>query len=159
MILVLMGVSGSGKTTVGHELSARLDWPYLDADDFHPPENVEKMRAGTPLSDEDRWPWLDALNAQLRDFDARGQSVILGCSALKAVYRSRLALGCREVRWVHLTGSFELIESRLNARTGHYMPAALLRSQFATLEAPQDAITVGIDATPAQIVAQIIEQV
>lgn len=158
MILILMGVAGSGKTTVGHELSARLDWPYLDADDFHPPENVEKMRTGTPLSDEDRWPWLDALNAQLRDFDARGQSVILGCSALKAVYRTRLAQGCSDVHWVHLYGSFELIESRLNARTGHYMPASLLRSQFATLEAPDAAITIDIDATPAQIASRIVEQ-
>lgn len=158
MILILMGVSGSGKTTVGHELSARLDWPYLDADDFHPPENVEKMRAGTPLSDEDRWPWLDALNAQLRDFDARGQSAILGCSALKAVYRARLAQGCSDVHWVHLAGSFELIEARLRTRKGHYMPASLLRSQFATLEAPEEAITVDIDATPAQIASQIVEQ-
>lgn len=158
MILILMGVSGSGKTTVGRELSARLDWPYLDADDFHPPENVEKMRAGTPLSDEDRWPWLDALNAQLRDFDVRGQSVILGCSALKAVYRTRLAQGCGEVHWVHLIGSFELIESRLRTRKGHYMPATLLRSQFTTLEAPEEAITVSIDATPSQIASQILDQ-
>lgn len=159
MILILMGVSGSGKTTVGHELSARLDWPYLDADDFHPPENVEKMRAGTPLSDEDRWPWLDALNAQLRDFDARSQSAILGCSALKAVYRARLAHDCGEVHWVHLAGAFELIEARLRARKGHYMPASLLRSQFATLEAPEEAITVDIDATPAQIASRILDQI
>lgn len=159
MILILMGVSGSGKTTVGRELSARLDWPYLDADDFHPPENVEKMRAGIPLSDEDRWPWLDALNAQLRDFDARGQSAILGCSALKAVYRARLAQGCSEVHWVHLTGSFELIEARLRTRKGHYMPANLLRSQFATLEAPEEAITIDIDATPGQIASCILEQI
>jgi gluconokinase len=158
MIVVLMGVSGSGKTAVGKIVGMRLGWDYLDADDFHPAANVEKMRAGIPLQDADRWPWLERLNALLREFDARGASVILGCSALKAVYRVRLAKGCNELRWVHLSGSFELIESRLRARSGHYMPSSLLRSQFAILEAPQDALTVPIEGTPDEIAQASVEQ-
>ena len=151
MILVLMGVSGVGKTTIGQLLSARLGWPLLDADDFHPPANIEKMRSGTPLTDEDRWPWLDRLNGLLRQKDSNGESALLACSALKQKYRDRLAMGINDLRWVYLKGSFELIEARLKARKGHYMKAGLLESQFATLEEPADAITVEIAAGPEAI--------
>ena len=151
MIVVLMGVSGSGKTTVGELLSERLGWPLLDADAFHPPANIEKMRSGYPLTDEDRWPWLDRLNGLLKENDSIGASTLLACSALKQKYRDRLAAGCSDVRWVYLKGSFELIESRLKARKGHYMKAGLLESQFAALEEPADAVTADISATPEAI--------
>jgi gluconokinase len=156
MIVVLMGVSGSGKTTVGELLARRLGWPYLDADDYHPPANVEKMRAGTPLTDADRWPWLDRLNELLRQRQADGDNAVLGCSALKQIYRERLAQGLRNVRWVHLKGSFELIQSRLQVRKHRYMPASLLQSQFATLEDPADALTVDIGDTPEALARTII---
>ena len=152
MILVVMGVSGSGKTTIGQLLARRLGWPLLDADDFHPPANIEKMRSGTPLTDEDRWPWLDRLNGLLRERDFNGESVLLACSALKQRYRDRLAAGLKDPRWVYLKGSFELIEARMKARKGHYMKAGLLESQFAALEEPADAITAEISAAPAVIV-------
>jgi gluconokinase len=152
MILVVMGVSGVGKTTIGQLLSQRLAWPLLDADDFHPPGNIEKMRSGTPLTDEDRWPWLDRLNRVLREKDSNGESALLACSALKQRYRDRLADGLKDLRWVYLKGSFELIEARMKARKGHYMKAGLLESQFATLEEPADAITAEISAEPAAIV-------
>ena len=151
MILVVMGVSGVGKTTIGQLLSQRLGWPLLDADDFHPPGNIEKMRSGTPLTDEDRWPWLDRLNGLLREKDSNGESALLACSALKQRYRDRLAAGLKDLRWVYLKGSFELIEARMKARKGHYMKAGLLESQFATLEEPLDAITAEIAAAPEAI--------
>ena len=156
MIVVLMGVSGSGKTTVGEIVARELAWPYLDADDYHPAGNVEKMRAGTPLTDADRWPWLDRMNALMREQQARGENLVLGCSALKQVHRDRLALGLREVRWVHLRGTFELIQSRLQARKHRYMPASLLQSQFATLEEPADALTVDIADTPQALARTVI---
>jgi gluconokinase len=151
MIVVLMGVSGSGKTTVGQLLAERLGWPLLDADDFHPPGNIEKMRSGIPLTDEDRWPWLDRLNGLLREKDSNGESTLLACSALKQNYRARLTAGIKDPRWVYLKGSFELIDARLKARKGHYMKAGLLKSQFATLEEPLDAITTEIGTTPEAV--------
>lgn len=135
--IVLMGVAGSGKTTVGRIVAERLGWRFLDADDFHSPENVEKMRSGQPLTDDDRWPWLDRLNGLLRE----DGSAVLACSALRQRYRDRIGAGLDDVRWVHLAGSFELIGSRLAARKGHYMPASLLASQFNTLEPPSAALT------------------
>jgi gluconokinase len=157
MIIVLMGVSGSGKTTVGRILSDRLGWRFVDADDFHPASNVQKMRSGTPLTDEDRWPWLDRLNTLLRVEQSNGRDVIIGCSALKARYRQRLSAGLADVRWVHLKGSFELIESRLKARRGHYMPPTLLASQFAALEEPEEALVLDIGAEPQTLASQLIE--
>jgi gluconokinase len=158
MIIVLMGVSGSGKTTVGQELANRLGWKLLDADDYHPPANIEKMSRGVPLEDADRWPWLDRLNGMMREADARGESTLLACSALKARYRERLGAGLGDVRWVYLKGDFALIESRLLARKGHYMKAGLLQSQFAALEEPGDALVIDIAEAPAQIAARLAKQ-
>lgn len=143
MIVVLMGVSGSGKSTVGAALAAALGWPLVDADDLHPPANVAKMAAGVPLTDDDRWPWLDRVVAELRRITADGTNVILACSALKQVYRDRLA-AAGDVRFVHLRGDPETIGARLASRHHRYMPATLLGSQFAALEAPDDAIDVDV---------------
>jgi len=156
MILVVMGVSGVGKTTVGKILSQQTGWPFYDADDFHSPENVAKMRSGIALTDADRWPWLDRLNALLRDADQRGQSAVLACSALKQKYRDRLARELREIRWVHLEGSFELIKARLDARKGHYMTAQLLQSQFAALEPPINALRIEVTGDPATMARDIL---
>jgi gluconokinase len=159
MMLVVMGVSGSGKTTVGRILAQRLGWPFYDADEYHPARNVEKMRSGVPLTDTDRWPWLDALNALLRGQQAQGASAVLGCSALKQIYRERLAEGIAGLRWVHLHGPFELIQSRLQARKGHYMPAHLLESQFETLEPPSNALAIDVAATPEALAERIVREV
>jgi gluconokinase len=158
VIVVLMGVCGCGKSTVGTMLAAALRWPFLDADDFHPPANVAKMRSGIPLSDDDRWPWLDRLAAEMSSIDSRGEHAVLACSALKQVYRDRLATA-GDVRFVYLKGDAATIEPRLAARAGHYMPAALLASQLATLEEPSDAVVVDIrepvDAQAAAIVRRL----
>jgi carbohydrate kinase (thermoresistant glucokinase family) len=139
-----MGVSGSGKTTIGTALAGRLGWPFLDGDDFHPPENVAKMSAGTPLTDEDRWPWLDRLNAELRARQAKSESAVLACSALKQAYRDRLARGLLHWKLVFLHASFELLRRRIEERKHKYMPASLLQSQFATLEPPANAIQIDV---------------
>ena len=140
--VVVMGVSGCGKTVVGSNLAQRLGARFIDADDLHPPANVEKMRAGVPLEDADRAPWLALLNAKLREAVAAGDPVGLACSALKQRYRDALAAGVPGLRFVHLAGSRELIAARLAARQHRYMPASLLDSQFATLEPPADAIVI-----------------
>jgi len=152
MIVVVMGVSGSGKTTIGKLLAARLRCAFLDGDDYHPPSSVEKMAAGAPLTDEDRWPWLQELNGKL----IAEHKAVLACSALKESYRSVLAGGLSDCRFVHLRGSLELIKSRLKARQHRYMPASLLESQFATLEPPARAIEVDIGQTPARCVDGIL---
>jgi carbohydrate kinase (thermoresistant glucokinase family) len=154
VIVVVMGVTGCGKSTVGAALGERLGWPFLDADDFHPPANVEKMRAGAPLVDDDRWPWLDRLARELASIERAGGHAVLACSALKAAYRERLAVA-GDVRFVHLRGSEDLIGERLAKRSHRYMPASLLASQFATLEAPPDAIVVDIDAPVETLVERI----
>ncbi|MGH8677237.1 MAG: gluconokinase [Burkholderiales bacterium] len=158
MIVVLFGVSGSGKTTIGKLLSEKLGWPLFDADGYHPAANVEKMRSGVALTDADRRPWLDRLNTLLREQQAAGQNAILACSALKQAYRDRLADGLCDLFWIHLKGDFELIDARLKARRGHYMPPSLLRSQFATLEEPRDAITVDVTPLPDDIARDIAER-
>lgn len=153
---VIMGVSGCGKTSVGLGISARLGLPYVDGDDLHPAANVAKMAAGIPLTDDDRWPWLDAVAGVLAD----RAPVIVGCSALKRAYRDRLRAGAGgAVRFIHLTGPRDLIASRMAARTGHYMPPALLDSQFAALEppGPDEAAAVSIDAALDDIVARATE--
>lgn len=151
MIVVVMGVSGSGKSTVGALLAERLGAEFLDADEFHPPENVAKMAAGVPLTDADRAPWLARLNAELR----RRKDAVLACSALKESYRRVLAEGVA-CRFVHLRGPIELIRSRMQARSHRYMPASLLESQFAALESPGDAIEVDIAEPPERCVQLIL---
>ena len=143
MIVLLMGVCGCGKTTVGRALADELGWTFLDADDLHPPSNVEKMASGTPLTDEDRWPWYERISAELRRAAAAGHDVVLACSALKQAYRDRIARGV-DLRVVYLKGDAATIEPRLASRRGHFMPASLLASQYATLEEPPDAITVDV---------------
>ena len=154
MIVVLMGVSGSGKTKIGCTLAASLGWPFYDADDLHPPANVAKMSAGIPLTDDDRWPWLDRIVDELARAGANGGNAVLACSALRQVYRDRLARA-GDVRFVYLKGDLETIAARLAVRSHKYMPASLLPSQFATLEAPADALVIDIRADVAAKVAAI----
>ncbi len=144
LAVVVMGVSGCGKTAVGSRLAQRLGARFIDADDLHPPANVEKMRAGVPLDDTDRAPWLALLNARLREAVAAGEPVVLACSALKQRYRDSLGAGLPALRFVHLAGSRDLIAARLAARQHRYMPASLLDSQFAALEPPGDAIVIDV---------------
>jgi gluconokinase len=132
--VVVMGVSGSGKTTVAHELVRRLGCDFAEGDDFHPAENVAKMRAGQPLDDEDRWPWLRRLAAWIGEHEAAGRDAVVTCSALKRSYRDLLCDGHPSVWFAHVVADPELLRERLQARTGHYMPASLLDSQLATLE-------------------------
>lgn len=156
MIIVLMGVSGSGKTTVGKALSRQLGWTFVDADDFHPVANVEKMHRGEPLTDEDRRPWLTAIHQRLLEAAQRGENVVLACSALKHAYRDYLQHEEPEhISFVYLHGSEELIRQRLAARTGHFMNPTLLHSQFEALEAPDDAIEVDIAPPPEEIAINI----
>jgi gluconokinase len=152
VIVVVMGVSGSGKTTIGRALAQEVRWPYRDADDYHPPANVAKMAAGTPLDDTDRRPWLDKLNAVLH----QDGSVVLGCSALKEAYRQRLTAGLKEFRIVYLHGSFELLSKRAAERQHRFMPASLLKSQFETLEPPRGAIEIDVAQPVATCVQQIL---
>lgn len=157
MIAIVMGVTGSGKTTVGRLLAEQLGWEFADADDFHPRANVEKMERGVPLNDEDRAPWLDGLRVQIMNWIANGQSAVLACSALKRNYRQELSVG-REVRFVYLKGSPELIAKRLRLRRGHFADEKILAGQFADLEEPETAVTVDIAQTPEKIVAEIRER-
>jgi gluconokinase len=160
-IAVVMGVSGSGKTTIARRLADAEGWPLLEGDSFHPPANVAKMRSGTPLTDEDRWPWLAAIAAAIDDYRARGESAVVACSALRRVYRDILIGDRKDVRLVYLQGSQALIAERMMARKGHFMPPALLASQFATLEEPgpdENPIVVEIDGTPDESVRAIREK-
>lgn len=152
MIAVVMGVSGSGKTTIGRLLAQRLQCEFLDADDFHPPSNVAKMAAGVPLEDADRWSWLERLNEELRRREARGIRAVLACSALKQSYRDRLAAGLARFELVYLRASAELLRTRLAGRTHRYMPASLLDSQLATLEPPARAIEIDAARSPERCV-------
>jgi gluconokinase len=144
VIIILMGVTGSGKTTVGEELAAEVGWRFHDADDFHSPANKAKMHAGIPLTDEDRWPWLDAIHAALDRDVAEGASAVVACSALRAAYRERLIAGLRDVRLVLLDGDPATLASRLSHRPDHFMNPALLQSQIDTLERPADALVVDL---------------
>lgn len=157
--IVVMGVSGAGKSTVGKIIAAKLDCAFRDADSFHPKANIEKMSRGEPLTDDDRWPWLDAIAAWIAEHRAAGTTCVVTCSALKRVYRDIVtAKQSSDVRLVHLKGGFDLIAARLAVRKGHFMPPALLQSQFAALEEPaadECAITVSVEATPEEI-AQVV---
>jgi gluconokinase len=154
MIVVLMGVSGAGKTTVGRALAAKLGWEFLEADELHPQANIAKMASGVPLTDDDRRPWYERIVAELRRRGAAGTHVVVACSALKQAYRDLLAQG-GDVRFVYLKGDVATLERRLASRKGHFMPASLLASQLATLEEPRDAIVVDIVQSVAAQVAAI----
>jgi gluconokinase len=158
MVVVLMGVTGTGKTTVGKALAERTGWPFADADDFHSAANRAKMHAGIPLTDEDRAPWLSSLHDQITAWLRDGTNGILACSALKESYRTALTEGTSpgSVRFVFLTGPVAVIEQRMEARQGHYMPESLLPSQVATLEPPHDAIEISITQTVPAMVDQIL---
>jgi gluconokinase len=160
-ILVVMGVSGSGKSTIAQGVAAAKGWSVLEGDTFHPPANVAKMAAGTPLTDDDRWPWLHAIAAAIDADRARGESAVVACSALRRAYRDILIGNRPDVRLVYLQGSQDLIGERMRARHGHFMPPALLDSQFQTLEEPgpdEHPITVQIHGTPDEIVRDLLER-
>ena len=152
MIVVLMGVSGSGKTTIGEALARRLGWKLIEGDDYHPRENVAKMAAGIPLEDADRWPWLDALNQRLRG----ERNAIVTCSALKESYRRRLLAGIADARIVYLHAPKALIAARVAGRKHKFMPASLLDSQFATLEPPENAIAIDVSVDVGHSVEAIV---
>jgi len=158
-VVVVMGVSGSGKTTVASLLAGRLGWEFEDGDDFHPAANVEKMQAGTPLTDEDRWPWLAAIAAWIDRVRAEGRHGVVTCSGLKRAYREILVGDRPDVRLVYLKGDRDLIGRRMAARHGHFMPTSLLDSQFRTLQVPapdENPLVVSVGGTPQQIVAEIV---
>ena len=152
--MVVMGVTGAGKTTVGSLLAQQLGWEFADADSFHSPANVEKIRLGIPLDDADRAPWLSALRQALERWVTEHRNAVLACSALKESYRDQLALGS-EVKFVYLKGSYDLIYQRLRQRHGHFASEKILASQFADLEEPGDVLTLDIDQSPEQIVSAI----
>ena len=157
MILLLMGVTGSGKTTVGKLLAQRLGWPFLDADDFHPPQNIEKMQHGVPLTDEDREPWLAAIHAELLRCAAKNQDAVLACSALKRSYRETLASGV-DLRICYLQGTYSEIAARLQSRTGHFAGKAILAGQFADLQEPADALVLPVSNAPEEIVKDLLRE-
>lgn len=156
-VFIIMGVSGSGKSTVGSRLAAELGAPFYDGDDFHPPQNVAKMAQGLPLNDDDRAPWLARLRDLIAQHLARGEAAVVACSALKASYREQLGQGTPGVRLVYLHGSPELLRARMAARQGHFMKAQMLESQFATLEPPsaQEALILSAEEGVADLVEQI----
>jgi gluconokinase len=157
MIVIVMGTTGSGKTTIGSLLAKRLGWEFADGDDFHPPANVEKMKHGIPLTDADREPWLKALHDKIVEWNTEKRNVVLACSALKQSYRDELRAS-PDVKFVYLKGSYELFSQRVLARKGHFAKQDLLASQFATLEEPTDAITVDAALPSEQIVSEVRRQ-
>ena len=159
--IVVMGVSGCGKTTIASRVAARLGWPFAEADNFHSQANVTKMRSGIPLDDADRWPWLDSLADWIDARRAEGKPCVVACSALKRTYRERLARGHDDVRFVYLRGDYETIAGRLSGRSGHYMPPSLLRTQYDVLEEPgvdEQALVLGIDVSPESLVDDIVDR-
>ena len=157
MIAIVYGVSGAGKTTVGKLLARELNWRFIEADDFHPAANVEKMRSGHPLADEDRWPWLERLRQQIEQSLAAGENAVLACSALKRAYRDRLRIS-QEIQFVFLSGDYALVEKQLRSRHRHFMNPALLQSQFDDLEQPQpdeDVLTIKLGRTPEEMLEEI----
>lgn len=158
---IIMGVSGSGKTTIGRLLAKRLNCPFYDADDYHPPENVAKMGAGTPLTDEDRGPWLDRLHAIITKHIQAGEPAVLACSALKQSYRDHLRGNYDNVQFIHLDGRFDLIWNRMQTRPNHYMKPGMLQSQFDALEMPdeQEAFIINIDQPIKTVIQEILDQI
>ncbi len=156
--IVVMGVSGSGKSTVGRALAGALGWEFYDGDDFMPAVNVAKMASGTPLTDGDRFPWLDFLQNLIAEKTASGESLVLACSSLKEIYRERLRQSSPNIIFVHLTGDYDLLKFRLEARPGHFMKAGMLESQFETLEVPKNAIVVDVAGSVDEIVEDILKQ-
>jgi len=154
MIIVLTGVTASGKSTVGKLLAQQLGWSFFEGDDFHSPENIEKLRRGEALHDEDRRPWLEAIRESIRAAIARGENAVIACSALKASYRRTLQID-EQVSFVYLKASTALIQERLKNRVGHFMNPHLIQSQFDTLEEPKEALQIDADSTPAEIVQLI----
>lgn len=155
-VVVVMGVAGSGKSTIGRALAERLGWPFYEGDDYHPPANVAKMSRGVPLTDEDRAPWLAALGDLIAHTLSQGRSAVLAASSLKRSYRQQLRQGHTNVVFVYLRGSYDLISNRLEARHHHFMDPELLSSQFDILEPPRDAIVVEVDDDEATIVDEIV---
>ncbi|HTR43976.1 MAG TPA: gluconokinase [Pseudomonadales bacterium] len=157
LVLIFMGVSGTGKTTVAKLFAEKTDAVFYEGDDFHPPANIAKMRQGIPLTDEDRAQWLQALRKVIVDSLAKKELAAVTCSALKEKYREQLQGGDARVKFVYLTGPQKLIEERMKNRSGHFMPPALLASQLATLEPPTDALVFSIEKSPEEIVAELIQ--
>jgi gluconokinase len=160
MILIVMGVSGAGKTRIGELLAERLHCDFTDGDAFHSAANKEKMHQGIPLTDDDRWPWLKTIRAAIEDRQRAHQTAVFTCSSLKRSYRDILRAGDKDVCFVYLKGTREVLEERLTTRTGHFFDPSLLQSQLDTLEEPgeDEAITVSIELTPEQIVDEVLEQ-
>ena len=162
IVVKVMGVSSSGKTTVGKVIAQRFHAPYVEGDDYHPPANIKKMSAGIPLTDDDRWPWLDAMGKAMHDAAGPKGVAVGACSALRRVYRDRLVAAAGEpIVFVYLDGSYEEIDARMKARKNHFMPESLLKSQFATLEPPaadENAIDVPIASTPEQVADVVVKK-
>ena len=157
-VILVIGVSGSGRSTIGHRLACALNGTFIDADDHHPPSNITKMSAGIPLTDADRLPWLDALVDELNARHDQPQPLVMACSALKRTYRSRFRAAFPAIRFVYLKGSYEVIMERMVARAGHFMQPGMLRSQFDDLEEPDDAITVDIGQPVESIVTHLLDR-
>jgi gluconokinase len=157
-VFVVMGVSGCGKTTIGKALARRLECPFYDGDDYHPPENIAKMAKGIPLNDDDRHPWLARLHALIAEHEGKGETAVIACSALKKKYRSQLRGNIKNVQFIYLHSDFDTIWQRMQARANHYMKADMLQSQFDTLETPgrDEAVQIDVSQEVAQIVAEIL---
>ena len=157
-MIIIIGVSGSGKTTIGKLLSEIVDAPFYDADDFHPLSNINKMKQNIPLNDKDRLPWLATLSQKIEKWNNKGEA-ILACSALKEKYREILSSTTKNILWVFLKGNFELVQTRIEKRNDHFMSKELLRSQFDALEIPDNAITIDIELAPAEIIKIIMSKI
>lgn len=162
VVYIVMGVSGCGKTTIGKKLAATLDLPFYDADDFHPQANIDKMASGSPLQDNDRWPWLDSLATEIKQWSS-GNGAVLACSALKEVYRERLysdnAFAKAKQNFIYLDANFETISQRLASRQNHFFDPALLQSQYDTLEVPSYGIQVSVAQSTDQILTDILKEI